>query len=429
MTDGLTYPLAVDSNPAERAVISLALMAPNAIVDRALTDHQLEPWEFQTPHLADAWKAIAGLHADGDRIDEITVAARMTVDNAAKVIADVFTYDIDVSGLPRYVDIVRAGVRRRSWQRAARILAEAVVTGDEEHAAKAEKHLAAPSGRAADDTSSAEQVGHDVIDYLQDTDAPVAIPTGITGLDNRIGGGLRPGDVTAIGGWTSMGKSVFCDQVLAHARINGRACHAYINEMSRVDRGLRMLARNTGIPHSQLMRRDITTDEARRVVDAASRLPFGITDCSQWTAEQIARHIRRHKWDLCALDLLHNIPYDGENELHRMTSILANAARSAGTHLLLVCQLNEERAKSELLPVPVIRDIRGSGMVKNLAANVVMVHRFQEHKDGVVWTTNEAVLTAAKSRHGQQGGVTVRFNPDRMQFESGSFHLAEEAAA
>lgn len=427
MTNGLDYPIHLETDPAERAVIALALLSPT-LADRLIVDEQLTPTLFLNRAHADAWNAITDLRADDQPLDAITLAARMTTKDAAQTLGSCLTTDHNVSGLKTYLQILRDGRRRHGYQQAAIKLAQAAATGDENTAAQAERHLHAPTGQNLEDTAAPEQVGHHLIDYLQST-TTVAIPTGFPRLDNGIGGGFRQGDITAIGGWTGMGKTVLVDQLLTHAHLEGYRCHAYVNEMSVVDRGLRMLARATRIPHHRLLHRDLHHGEHTRVLDAASRMPFGISDCSQWSAEQIARHIRTHRWDLCVLDLLHNIPYDGEGELHRITATLAAAARTSGTHLLLVCQLNEERAKSDKLPTPVIRDIRGSGMIKNITATVLFVHRFQTSDHGVVFTTNETAIYAAKARHGQVGcSVDAVFNPDRMLFEAAVPHLKEAVA-
>lgn len=101
-----------------------------------------------------------------------------------------------------------------------------------------------------------------------------------------------------------------------------------------------------------------------------------------------------------------------------MTTKLVSAALSAGTHLILVCQLNEARALGDLLPRPVLRDIRDSGMIKNLCANVLLLHREQKKDQGIVFTTRETILMAAKARHGQLGAAVLEFEPERMRFNS-----------
>ena len=53
------------------------------------------------------------------------------------------------------------------------------------------------------------------------------------------------------------------------------------------------------------------------------------------------RHARANRWDLWAVDLVHNMAYERESELHQIVATLAAAARSSNSHLLLVVQFNE----------------------------------------------------------------------------------------
>ena len=211
-------------------------------------------------------------------------------------------------------------------------------------------------------------------------------------------------------------NSALVDTILHDASLAGYRCHAYLNEMSPRDRTLRTLARISGVKYGHLVRRELDQHTAPRVLQAAQRIPFGLTDCSQWSADQIARHVRANRWDLWTLDLVHNIPYERESELHRIVATLAAAARSTGSHLLLVTQFNEARAVGETLPMPVARDIRGSGMIKNLAANVLLLHRQQRNHDGFVTTDLDGIIKIDKSRHGRLGAADVVFDPDRMRF-------------
>ncbi len=111
--------------------------------------------------------------------------------------------------------------------------------------------------------------------------------------------------------------------------------------MSFVDRGLRMVARLSGVHYSRLATRSPARRRPRQGLKALGALPFGVTDCSAWDATQIARDIKARRWDLCCLDVLHNLPYRDTQEMDRNIAILAAAARTSGTHLILVCHPNE----------------------------------------------------------------------------------------
>lgn len=418
----MTGSFVLGDRESEAAVLGAVVLSARALTP-LIVDEALTPDDFASSKHQQIYTAMLALHDTGEPIDALTIARKAQLEPGR---VEQLAAEVPAAGNVRhYARLVKRAALRRRWQAAGHLLAQAAAEDDEQLVAQAEAQLAAPT--VTDDTSSREQLAAAVFGYLQDT-RPVGISTGFHGLDEIIGGGLRPGDTTVIAAWESMGKSAMADQWLTGAATAGLRAHAYINEMSRTDRALRMVARHGAAPWSRLVRRTLRDGEHERVVAALSDLPFEVTDSSDWSAEQIARHIRVNRWDVCALDVLHNMAYDGENELRQIATALVKAARSTGAHLILVCHLNQERAKSETLPQPVMRDLRGSGMLAKLAANVLFLHREQSVRDdGFVETAEDGKLYAAKARHGRPGdGIDVEFEPQRMRFRLPS---ALEAAA
>jgi replicative DNA helicase len=409
----------IGDRDVETSILAACLMSPS-VTPRLLLDHHLNDEHFAEPVCQTTWQAIVAMHDRGDTIEPVGLTAELNgrIDHPRDWTLDLVALEPPVGALPGLLQRLKRYAERRKMQHAGWLYTEAAQRDDEQIATKAEA-LLAHSG-TVDDETSPQDLGGQAVDYLTATHND-DLTTGFPVLDRYLGGGLKPGDCTALGAWTSMGKSVLVDQILAAAAANGANAHAYINEMSSRDRALRMIARHAGVDISALMRKQLTGDQHRKVLDAANRLPFGLTDCSQWTAAQVARHIRARRWDIAALDLLHNMPYREESELHQMVATLAAGARTAGCHLILVCQFNEARSIGERLPRPVIRDIRGSGMVKNLCANVLLLHREQHDEGGFITTQREGLLTLGKARHGQQGsGISLEFLPELMTFRETS---------
>lgn len=417
--------IAPHSELAELGVIGAALEYPQAL-QRLIVEDGLTPNHFYVPDHQQVWQAILEVYDAGAPVDLVSVVARLDhLIDAGDIVSSAQVEASAIGAIREHARIVKRDAMRRAWQTAGYHLLDAATADNEQLVAQAEQLLRAPT--VTEDTHPTESIGSATFDWLTDT-GTVGISTGFAKLDNALGGGLRPGDMTALGAWTGIGKSCLVDQILTDAATAGLRCHAYINEMSVVDRGLRMIARTSTVPFSALIKRDLTDDQAQHAVDAARRIPFGLTESAQWSAEQIARHIRANAWDLCALDVLHNMPYERESELHRMVGTLAAAARSSGTHLIVVCHFNEARATTELLPRPVARDIRGSGMIKNLSANVLLLHRDQHSDGGFVVTENTGSLLIDKARHGRKDGVLLEFDPDRMRFWPSNLRAVKDVA-
>lgn len=221
-------------------------------------------------------------------------------------------------------------------------------------------------------------------------------------------------------------NSIWIDQVLEHAAQEGARAHLYINEMGLEERGFRIVSRRAGIPYKRLALSELNDQDRPKFVRALNELPFGVTECAGWTAEEIAHDIRRHRWDVCAVDILHRIPGGGEEkDWARMSSVLTDASKRANGHILIAVHLNEANAKSGKLPKPVLRDIRGSGSLKNDADNVLFLWR---QPDGDTMG-DEGRIYFAKVRSGVAGGMDVVFNPRRMRFQLPSQIPMEGVAA
>jgi replicative DNA helicase len=212
-------------------------------------------------------------------------------------------------------------------------------------------------------------------------------------------------------------NSLVTDQILRWCSDRGARVHLYINEMSPTMRAIRNVSAMTEVPQATLAQpKKLTDAERQKAVGVLSKLPFGITQVTDWSAEDIARDIRFRGWDVCALDLVHRLPYHDERELAQISTALNGAAQTSGAHLLAVVHLNEGRATSAVLPSPVLRDIRGSGMLKNDADNALFIHREEEEAGGIVTKTNDGVLYLAKCRNGYLENVPVELDPRRSRF-------------
>jgi replicative DNA helicase len=121
-----------------------------------------------------------------------------------------------------------------------------------------------------------------------------------------------------IGGDEKIGKSHLIDCLLEQFAEQGLRVHLYINEMSRRQRVNRMITRATGIPTRALKARNLTEKQLKSATEAINHLRVGITECQGWTAPEITRHIRRHKWDVCAVDIAHNITKTEQRQCRSM---------------------------------------------------------------------------------------------------------------
>lgn len=406
---------------SERAVLGAVLLSDRPL-KKLIVDVGLTGAAFYRELHGHVWDAMVALAMKGDPVDALTVRAHLEAKGhpreKLKLLLDEVTGEVPMAS--NAVGYARRVIELAEWrqvQKAAYELRAAAETHDRDARHVAEGMLAS-ARRHSGDTRSPETLAEDVWRHLEGHQVP-AWSTPWPTLNSAMGGGLRSGEVTLLGGWTSMGKSLAIDQILRRCREQGANVHLYINEMAPTMRALRIVSAMTGVPQKVLAQPKQMTDHHRdRVTKAIAKgLPFGITQVTDWSAEEVARDIRFRDWDVCALDLLHRLPYREERDLAEISSMLNAAAQASETHLVAAVHLNELRATGAALPPPVLRDIRASGMLKNDADNVMFVHREEEEMPGgAMQKTDDASLYLAKCRNGSLAGVALHLDAPRGRF-------------
>jgi replicative DNA helicase len=403
----------------ERSVLA-AIALSSSVLPRLVVDEQLSAEAFYSGEHRRILGAMLALHDAGDPVDGHLVAARLAGDEPAlRALSNLWGPVPGVANVRAYARRLRELARWRAVHQAGVELEQAALAHDRERMEKAEMLLAGRDERSTA-TLDEDALRHLLCGVLDSPD-PEGFPFPFRRLTELSGGGMRRGETTLLGGWTSHGKSVLLDMLLERCAKAGARCHLYANEMTVEARGLRQLARMSGVAHNRLRSKQLEDDHMRKVVQTLNAgLPFGITQCSGWSAADIARDLRWRRYDVVGVDILHLIPHRDERDLAEISQTLTTAAKVAGSHLIATVHLNEERAKTAVLPPPVLRDIRGSGMLKNDGDNVLFVHREQQQSqsgnDAPFVPGDEGGIYFAKGRSGELGGIPVIFDGRRMRF-------------
>jgi replicative DNA helicase len=406
---------------AEEAVVGCLLLTP-IMLAKLTGEAGLKPEHFYVPTLRRMFAVMIELEEATDPIDNVTVAAECSVQDQsiqphewnARVEA-MLTRVPSLAHALHYAERVVECAHLRDYQAAGYGLIESAGLEDWEQIKAIEGKLLT-GGPLPAHSYNPEQVGDLLFDYLDSH--PEVFPTPWPRLNKLIHGGLRRGALTLISGYTSHGKSVIADQILEHAaiRLDLRA-HLYINEMTPEERALRTLARLADVSFSRLESEPMQMEEARKVVARLGHMPFGITDCAGWTAQDLARDIRRRKWDIAAIDIFHKLP--GGNlttELDEKSRVLNEVPKvsQANCHILLCAHVSKPTVRDGIVPPPNGANLRGTGSLENDADNVLFVHRDQNDATGRKLNSGIAYFT--KVRNGTPGRISVEFNGDRMRF-------------
>lgn len=255
-------------------------------------------------------------------------------------------------------------------------------------------------------------------DYLDaEPGSDVAWPIPFASLCEATDGGLRPGQLVVLAGYTSHCKSVYGDMILDLAAEKGARCGLYMTEMTIVMRGLRRISRETGIPISRLRLRSLSRSDrqkAKRAIDALSYPASVVTD---WHPRHVMADIRATGKQVAVVDLLHGFHYQDERQLASFVETFAQAAMtdaaglSGGCAVILVCHLNDQQmqgARSARKPKPGMHSLKGATAIKQ-RADLVMFSWLEDDDDGVPGLDGEVWI--AKSRDSGMARQLTRLDP------------------
>jgi replicative DNA helicase len=411
---------------AEVSVLGAVLLS-DRILEPLQSEVRLRPEHFYRSGLGKVYAAMLALDRAGSGIDRLTLKVELEKqgwlgDAGGQAGIDLLAGPVpNVGNVRAYAERVVELARWRARARKCYGELEAISRRNEDEYAAAGAELDEQEDARDQSADPTEQL-LDFMRWLEGDDSDT-IPLPFEQLQELMRGGLRPGDTTIVSGWTSMGKSVFVDQVLAWAhqaaKLPADRLVLYMNEMGRNDRIARVLAGQANMRFDRIIRRQLVQNDWAHLAKAANRgLPFTIQPCSGWSARDIARHIRRHRPALAAVDLATQIPARETADWYEISRELTQAARQSGTHVLIVVQLNRGSNDKPLRPVPTLKNLLHAGAWEQDARNVWFVHRAEELSDaGIPEMLFDGVLLIAKQSNGPLGNVPITLNPRTMRFE------------
>ena len=278
----------------------------------------------------------------------------------------------------------------------------------------------------------------------------VGVPSGLTDLDDRLGG-LHKQDLVIIAGRPSMGKTALATNIAFNASLNIKKNNlktsvAFFSlEMSSEQLSTRILSEQSRIKSNDIRRGKINQDDFERFIEASKNLetlPLHIDDTPSITISALSNRARRLKrkegLDLVVIDyiqLMKSSGYRNEGrvlEIAEITQGLKALAKELDVPVLALSQLSRQVEQREDKK-PQLSDLRESGSIEQDADVVMFVFREQyylekqEPKPGtaehVEWQEkmsqihNEAEILIGKQRHGPTGVIKLEFESAFTKFK------------
>ncbi len=277
----------------------------------------------------------------------------------------------------------------------------------------------------------------------------VGVPTGLTDLDDRLGG-LHKSDLLIIAGRPSMGKTALATNIAFNAakkiQEDGRkSTIAFFSlEMSSEQLSTRILAEQARIKSNDIRRGRISEEQFDKFIETSkniSELPLYIDETPAITIAALSNRARRIKrlygLDMVVVDYIQlmraaNFRDGRVQEISEITQGLKALAKELSVPVLALSQLSravEQRDDKK----PQLADLRESGSIEQDADVVMFVFReayYLERKepqpatvDHAEWQSkmndiaNRAEIIIGKQRHGPTGNVFLEFEAMFTRFK------------
>ncbi len=277
----------------------------------------------------------------------------------------------------------------------------------------------------------------------------VGVPTGLTDLDDRLGG-LHKSDLIIIAGRPSMGKTALATNIAFNAAKNfqdkgDKTSVAFFSlEMSSEQLSTRILAEQSRIKSNDIRRGKISEEQFDKFIETSkdiSELPLYIDETPAISVAALSNRARRIKrlygLNLIVIDYIQLMRgsnnKDGRvQEISEITQGLKALAKELAVPVVALSQLSravEQRDEKK----PLLSDLRESGSIEQDADVVMFVFREAYYLQGkeprpatvehAEWQAkmNEvshlAEIIIGKQRHGPTGNIMLEFEAMFTKFK------------
>ncbi|MHA3682808.1 replicative DNA helicase [Leucobacter sp. HY1908] len=410
----------VDETPrdelAERSVLGASMLSRRAAGDAV---EALTVDDFYVPKYGTVFAAIAALVSRAEPVDAITVgdelsrAGELTRMGGPGLLHEMTEAVPTASNVGHYVEIVRErAVLRRLMEAGGQIVHSAVSgVGAVDEAVEAARSLVdGVSRRVVRDASWIGEGLSGTFEQLR-SGAADAAPTLWSKLNAYIGG-LRPGCLYVVGARPGVGKTVV-GLNLAAGLAESRSVGFVSLEMSEEELRRRLLSAEATVHLGGLLDANLSVSDWEALSAAEGRvraLRLSVYDQASSLSQVLsyARTLhRRGGLGLLVVDYLQLMKGDGraesrQVEVSEFSRALKLLAKELQIPVVALSQLNRESAGRKG-GEPKISDLRESGSLEQDADVVLLLHRDEERKPGLL------KIAVAKNRHGRPGDFTLNW--------------------
>ena len=439
---------------AEQSVLGAVLLEPGVLADLV---EILRPEMFYQRSNGEIFSQMLRLYTAGYSLDFVTLQEAVSAsgafespDAAVQYLTSIAETVPSVSNVKAYARIVEEKYRVRQLMLAAQSILE---QSSEESDAdllleSAEQRLyEIRSGRGQTGLTQMNDVVVDTLISLQQLSGPnrskyAGIPTGFTGLDELLSGGLGRSDLIILAARPGMGKTSFALNIATNVAKRQKIPVAIFSlEMGKDQIVSRILSSEAGIGSQAFRTGALTSSDWQDLVHVTELLhdvPIFMDDTSNITIPEIKAKIRQINRDtsrapigLIVIDYLQLMSTGKrtENRVQEISEITRNLkimAKELNVPVIALSQLSRATEKSGRADhQPQLSDLRDSGSIEQDADIVLMLYREGYYASTSGSDTQVDADTAycivAKNRHGSTDRVPLGWDGAHTRFMNRDF--------
>jgi replicative DNA helicase len=433
------------SQEAEEAAIGSILVNPTAFHGVSAF---LNAQDFYLLRHTRIWQAMLRLTERNEPIDYLTVAEELKIMKTLDEVGG-YPYLIQLmNNTPTSVHaeiygrlVERTSIRRRMMEHADKVR-ELALNEDENIETALDKGEASWLGVLPVFDKEAQKIDvlldgfYDEFQQRLMGNAHLGFPTGFRDLDHLFGG-LKPGEVTLIGGRPGSGKtSLLLSILLAMARM-GLRCAMFELEMSLGALLNRLLSIESGINMQKIALGQLAPQEIARFTSVIGRLyelPIMLDDTPSMSITNFRKKVHRIKHfmglEVVFIDYLQLMNGGGtakgmsrQQELGLISRGLKQYAKDFNVHIMAGVQLNRELERRRDKR-PQLSDLREAGDLEQDADNVAFIYRDEMYNEATEFP-NQADIIVGKHRNGPTGTISLYFEKTLTKFMDANVHRVD----
>ena len=410
----------INAGRSERSVIGAILMGYGRAEDTGLrsddfTDSLCQR-VFTTCKALEVQGKIADLTTVGD--SDIDVGDLIELTSEAGVDRHIIT---------QHVENIRTASARREVRdialNAAKMAQDNDVALDETISMARTALDAVGAATGSGETVSGTDAVVDFHEWLYEKPVP-PIPTGLSSLDKRLGGGFSGGKLVVIGARPAVGKSALLSKIAMQALGQGKRVLYVSLEMEPREIISRMMAALAHVSAAKMEAHELDEAEQLRLAEAYGMFNGDALHISQKAVtptlvRKAALKVRaKCGLDMVCVDYLQLMHADGKTsgraeEVGEISRALKLLAMELGVPVLAAAQVNRASTQGEER-APRLFELRESGSIEQDADVVLLLHK--PIGGELIGGAYKMQLIVAKNRQGSNGVVNMTFFGDHMRF-------------